>query len=90
MGKDRVVNVHTARLPHYGYNCLICQNAAASFKQEMISSTLGRTLRSARQHSSTAFHSSLLNPRRLAPSGFCGRTPPVIARMTIISDWISV
>jgi hypothetical protein len=64
------------------------QNAVASFKEERISSTLGRAFRSVSQHSSTVFHSPSLNPRRLSPSGFSGRIPPVIMRMTVISDWI--
>jgi hypothetical protein len=63
-------------------NLLTCQNAAASLKQERISSTLGRALRSPRQHRSTIPHSSSLNPRRFAPSGFSGRIPSVIARTT--------
>ena len=50
---------------------------------------LGRALRSSRQHRSTVLHSSSLNPSRFAPSGFFGRIPPVIERMTMMFDSIS-
>ena len=68
---------------------LIYQNAAASFKHERIPSTLGRATRSSIQHSSTILHSSSLNPRCFARSGFSGRTPSVIALIARISDGIS-
>ena len=82
MNKNKIVNMRTQ-------NSLIHQNAVAPFKEEIISSTTGRALRSSSQHSSTVLHSSLLNPRLFVPSGFSGRIPSVIARMTGGSDWIS-
>ena len=77
------VNAHTVRLRQ---KSLIYQNAVASFKEEMISSALGRALRSSSQHNPTVLHSSLLNPRCFAPSGFFGRTPSKISLTTIISE----
>ena len=65
------------------------QNAVASLREERISSTRGRALRSSSQHSSTVPHSSSLNPRRFTSSGFFGRIPLVIARTTCGFDWIS-
>jgi hypothetical protein len=65
------------------------QNAVALLREERISSTRGRALRSSSQHSSTVLHSSSLNPRRFASFGFFGRTPSMIARMTGGFDWIS-
>ena len=82
----RNVNAHTIRLRQ---ESLIFQNVVAPLKTERISSTLGRTSRFPRQHSSTVLHSLSLNPRRLAPSGFSGRIPLVIMRMTVIPDWVS-
>ena len=66
------------------------QNAAATFKQERISPTLGRALQSSSQHNPTILHSSSLNPRRSAPPGFFGRSPSMIALTARISDEISM
>jgi hypothetical protein len=84
--EDRSANVCTVRLRQRSF---MYQNAVASFKVERIFSTQGRALRSSSQHNSTVLHSSLLNPRRLTPSGFFGRTPSMISLTTIMSDWIS-
>ena len=70
------------------YESLTSQNALASFKEKRILAMLGRALRSSRQHRSTVLHSSSLNPRRFAPSGFFGRIPPKIEWMTLPSDRI--
>jgi hypothetical protein len=83
MNEIRIINIHTVQPL---YHSLIYQNAAASFKEERISSMPGRALRSSFQHSSIVLHNSLLNPRRFAPSGFIGRTPSMISLTTIISD----
>jgi hypothetical protein len=83
MNEYEILGMQTVQVP---YHTLTCQNAVAPFKQERISSTTGRALRSFRQHRSTVFHNSSLNPSRLAPSGFAGRIPAVIVRMTIIFD----
>jgi len=70
-------------------NSLTYQNNTAAFKEEWISPTPGRALRSSSQHCSTVLHSSSLNPRRFAPSGFFGRTPSKVALTARISDWNS-
>ena len=69
---------------------LVSQDATASVKQEMISSTPGRALRSSNQLRSTLPHSSSLNPSRFASSGFFGRTPSMISLTATMSDWISM
>jgi len=51
------------------------QTTVSTFKQEMVPSMSGRALRSFDQHSSMVLHSSLLNLRRVAPSGSFGRPP---------------
>ena len=81
--------IQERQCPYYPASCqesLISQNTLAWFKAEWISATLGRAFRSSIQHSSTVLHSSSLNPRRFAPSGFSGRIPPVTMRMIITSD----
>jgi len=70
-------------------NSLTYQNNTAAFKEEWISPTLGRTLRSSIQDNSTVLHNSSLNPSCFAPSGFVGRTPSTIALTARISDWNS-
>ena len=64
-------------------NSLIYQNAAARFKQEIISFTMACVLWSSSRHSSTVLRSSVMNPRRFLPSGLCGRTPTLIARIVM-------
>lgn len=86
-GGIRVVNPQTSgRTPAHVVRCsLVYQNGAASFKREWMTSAPGRALRSSNQHCPTISHSSSVNPRRSASSGFLGRTPSTIAPMTTVS-----
>jgi len=82
--KSGHVKVHTWVL--ISYNSQIFQNGVALSKQERIPFALGRLFRPSNQHDSMVSHSSLLNPRCVASSGFFGRTPSIIAFMTRIFD----
>ena len=62
---------------------LACQDGGTPFRQERISSTPGRALKSSSQHCLVMFHIASVNPRRIAFSGFFGRTPSMTARMTL-------
>ena len=70
-------------------NRFLSQDHAAWLSWDNTSFTSGRSLASLSQQHSRIPHNLLVKPRPSAPSGFCGRSPPMILIITLAGFVVS-